>query len=432
MSAPNTPSHSFPRNPDTPATPSHTSPSHSHPSYSYHVPPPNYAYYHTYPFNPQIQQYGLPPGGFSSQTMQPIQFHDMTNQITQAASTSVASVSTNKRKRNTRSRPNKNSRTGSARAAPEGTQTHQNESDPVVDSDVEPDPESSTPIVRLTGVGPINTSHEPSAFEADTHYGSLVRHPKEQNATDASDVWYFMRALKSDGPLNSLPPGEEPNWKIRPPKNEYTHLGCKLCPLTTIYGSGENGLEVDKFPVENLYANVSVSRWQGFGLRSFSYVETEVWLGDYNMNIGALFKAVLEFLRRNGDSRRVLESFAQCYVLDAIREFLSSINSCGAGGTFGRTVTVALPSQVLPLKSLPTKIQDHAIDATLRSGHSKNTLFGLAITRLHLCLRRAAGISVWIIVMLGAEPLGCDTYFSDDDPFLRRMIIKLSLVGQGA
>ncbi|THU83592.1 hypothetical protein K435DRAFT_871131 [Dendrothele bispora CBS 962.96] len=232
MSAPNTPSHSFPRNLDTPATPSHTSPSHSHSTYSYHVPPPNYAYYHTYPFNPQIQQYGLPPGGFSSQTMQPIQFHDMTNQITQAASASVASVSTNKRKRNTRSRPNKNSRTSSTRAAPEGTQTHQNESDPVVDSDVEPDPESSTPIVRLTGVGPINTSHEPSAFEADTHYGSLVRHPKEQNATDASDVWYFMRALKSDGPLNSLPPGEEPNWLIRPPKNEYTHLGCKLCPLT--------------------------------------------------------------------------------------------------------------------------------------------------------------------------------------------------------
>ncbi|THU85994.1 hypothetical protein K435DRAFT_868743 [Dendrothele bispora CBS 962.96] len=182
------------------------------------LPPYSYSYYpypspYNYSFDPQTGQYYVSNNQNQPQqaSIQQVQFQDMTNQVTQAAESSSSSGSRKRKRTGTQGhgRGNKAQNTGTSRASVQQTQ-HPDESP----SDVEPDADqASTPLVQnLSGVGPqasSSTPPAPMAFQPNTHFGSLVRHPKETHANTATDVWYFIRGLKSDTRPDCLSPASD-------------------------------------------------------------------------------------------------------------------------------------------------------------------------------------------------------------------------------
>ncbi|KAF5353589.1 hypothetical protein D9758_013794 [Tetrapyrgos nigripes] len=184
-------------------------------------------------YNPHVQpQQQYIPSQAENQPTQTFQFQDMTNQVTRAANKRKAGGNS----RNTRAAktPRTTTTTITASAPAENatpTSTIEScsnltpvETEPALDQPLQA---LSMPSARVTGVGPIShdSAAESMAFQKDTHFGSLVRTPKNTpNANAATDVWYFIRALKSAKQPDSLPRGVEVNWMTRPPRKEYSRV----------------------------------------------------------------------------------------------------------------------------------------------------------------------------------------------------------------
>ncbi|KAH9947388.1 hypothetical protein B0H21DRAFT_821976 [Amylocystis lapponica] len=83
-------------------------------------------------------------------------------------------------------------------------------------------------VVHGVGPSPLSPIEPLQDSTSRIPYRSIIRKAERHRIQIATDVWFFVRALKSRDVCTL--PEVEPTFRVRPRESEFGFLGCKLCP----------------------------------------------------------------------------------------------------------------------------------------------------------------------------------------------------------